>query len=154
MKYASFTLQGDVEGDVDSDNGRMSCTEEWRSAMKPGGVGKHRSQDGPARIYRIEADAATTHNGSAAKAVSSIGDSTAESQGDRLVFSVEEAAYLLNISRALAYELVARGEVPSIRLGRRIVIPKRQLEIVLEGPVSSTHRERSRSGDSSGTPRS
>jgi excisionase family DNA binding protein len=54
--------------------------------------------------------------------------------GERLVFTVEEAAYLLNISRALAYDLVARGEIPSIRLGRRIAIPRRQLEILLEGP--------------------
>jgi excisionase family DNA binding protein len=31
---------------------------------------------------------------------------------------------LLGISRAFAYELVARGELPVIRLGRRIVVPK------------------------------
>ena len=46
----------------------------------------------------------------------------------RLVFSVDEAAFLLSISRGLAYELVARGELPSIRLGRRIVIPRVVLE--------------------------
>ncbi|MDA8366480.1 MAG: helix-turn-helix domain-containing protein [Actinomycetota bacterium] len=46
----------------------------------------------------------------------------------RLVFTVDEAAYLLSISRGLAYELVARGELPSIRLGRRIVIPRVVLE--------------------------
>jgi len=33
-------------------------------------------------------------------------------------------AALLGISRALAYELVARGEQPSIRLGRRLVVSK------------------------------
>lgn len=46
----------------------------------------------------------------------------------RLVFTVDEAAFLLSISRGLAYELVARGELPSIRLGRRIVIPRVVLE--------------------------
>ncbi len=46
----------------------------------------------------------------------------------RLTFTVDEAAYLLNISRGLAYELVARGELGSIRLGRRIVIPRVVLE--------------------------
>jgi excisionase family DNA binding protein len=45
-------------------------------------------------------------------------------EGERLVLSVGEAAGLLGISRALAYELVARGELPSIRLGRRLVVPK------------------------------
>ncbi|MGH9017031.1 MAG: helix-turn-helix domain-containing protein [Acidimicrobiales bacterium] len=44
--------------------------------------------------------------------------------GDRLALTVSEAASLLGISRALGYELVARGELPSIRLGRRLVVPK------------------------------
>lgn len=42
----------------------------------------------------------------------------------RLAISVTEAAELLGISRALAYELVARGELPSVRLGRRLVVPR------------------------------
>lgn len=37
---------------------------------------------------------------------------------DRLVYSVTETAQLLGISRAFAYELVARGELPVVRLGR------------------------------------
>ena len=44
--------------------------------------------------------------------------------GDRLVFTVTEAANLLGISRAFAYELVARGEIPVIRLGRRRLVPR------------------------------
>ncbi|MGH9281615.1 MAG: helix-turn-helix domain-containing protein [Acidimicrobiales bacterium] len=51
---------------------------------------------------------------------------------DRLTLTVEEAARLLGISRALGYELVARGEVPSIRLGRRIVVPRRALDALLD----------------------
>ena len=43
---------------------------------------------------------------------------------ERLVWTVEEAAGMLGISRAHAYELVARGELPHVRLGRRVVIPK------------------------------
>jgi excisionase family DNA binding protein len=50
---------------------------------------------------------------------------------ERLVFSVDDAAHLLDISRAFAYELVARGEIPAIRLGRRIVIPRVALERLL-----------------------
>jgi excisionase family DNA binding protein len=50
----------------------------------------------------------------------------------RLTLTVEEAAQLLGISRALGYELVARGEVPSIRLGRRIVVPRRALDTLLD----------------------
>jgi excisionase family DNA binding protein len=44
---------------------------------------------------------------------------------------VDEAAYLLKISRGLTYELVARGELPAIRLGRRIVIPRVAMEELL-----------------------
>ena len=51
---------------------------------------------------------------------------------DRLTLTVEEAAQLLGISRALGYELVARGELPSIHLGRRIVVPRRALDAMLD----------------------
>jgi excisionase family DNA binding protein len=44
--------------------------------------------------------------------------------GERLVVSVTEAGQLLGVSRAFAYELAARGELPTIRLGRRLVVPK------------------------------
>ncbi len=55
----------------------------------------------------------------------------------RLALTVAEAGALLGISRALAYELVARGELPSLRLGRRLVVPKRALlELLGLGPAA------------------
>jgi excisionase family DNA binding protein len=54
---------------------------------------------------------------------------------DRLVFTVAEVAYLINVSRAFAYELVARGELPSIRLGRRIVVPRMGLQKLLDADL-------------------
>jgi excisionase family DNA binding protein len=101
--------------------------------MTPGSVGKDRSQNGRARNYRIEADSAINQEASAFDQLARVKDIVTTSQGDRLVFTEEEAAYLLNISHALAKALVARGEIPAIRLGRRIAAPRRQLEIVLEG---------------------
>ena len=50
---------------------------------------------------------------------------------ERLALSVEEAGALLGISKDLAYDLVARRELPSVRLGRRIVVPRRALEETL-----------------------
>ena len=50
---------------------------------------------------------------------------------EKLALSVEEAGALLGISRDLAYDLVARRELPSVRLGRRIVVPRRALEETL-----------------------
>ena len=49
-------------------------------------------------------------------------------EGDPLVMSVAEAARLLGISKTLAYDLVARQELPSLRLGGRVRIPRRALE--------------------------
>jgi excisionase family DNA binding protein len=54
------------------------------------------------------------------------------SSADRLVLSVPEAGQLLGISRAFAYELIARGELPFMRLGRRIVVPKAALLELVE----------------------
>jgi excisionase family DNA binding protein len=47
---------------------------------------------------------------------------------ERVALSVDEAAALLGISPSLAYDLCARGDLPSLRLGRRIVVPRRALE--------------------------
>lgn len=47
--------------------------------------------------------------------------------------TVEEAAQLLGIGRATAYNAVRSGEIPSIRIGRRIVVPKRKLLELLRG---------------------
>ena len=41
----------------------------------------------------------------------------------RLTLSVEETASLLGLGRSAAYEAARRGELPSRRLGRRVIIP-------------------------------
>jgi excisionase family DNA binding protein len=56
---------------------------------------------------------------------------------NRLVFTVEEAAQLLGISRSFAYEAVQRGEIPSMRIGRRILVPKAALERFLASSGST-----------------
>ncbi len=53
-----------------------------------------------------------------------------------LVWTVEEAGRLLEISCAHAYELVARGELPHLRLGRRVVVPKHLLQMLLDAPAA------------------
>jgi excisionase family DNA binding protein len=51
---------------------------------------------------------------------------------NRLVFTVDEAAQLLGISRSFAYEAVQRGDIPSMRIGRRILVPKAALRRLLD----------------------
>jgi excisionase family DNA binding protein len=45
--------------------------------------------------------------------------------------SITEAAETLGIGRTLAYELARTGELPTIRLGRRLVVPRRALQRLL-----------------------
>jgi excisionase family DNA binding protein len=61
-----------------------------------------------------------------------------------LTISVEDAARILGISRGLAYEAARRGELPCIRIGRRLLVPRaRLLDLVGAEEVMD---EKSRSG--------
>lgn len=60
---------------------------------------------------------------------------------ERLTLTVEEAATLLGISRAFAYEAVGRGEIPSIRIGRRVLVPRVALERMVGGQNQTTRLE-------------
>ncbi len=64
----------------------------------------------------------------------------APSAHERLTLTVEEAATVLGVSRAFAYEAVRRGDIPAIKIGRRILVPKTALHRLLdsvndEGPT-------------------
>lgn len=43
-------------------------------------------------------------------------------------FTVEEAAQILRISRDSAYEAVKNKELPTVRIGRRFIVPRIALE--------------------------
>jgi excisionase family DNA binding protein len=50
---------------------------------------------------------------------------------ERLTFTVDEVARLLGISRSGAYDSIARGEIPSLNIGRRVLVPREPfLELV------------------------
>jgi excisionase family DNA binding protein len=51
---------------------------------------------------------------------------------DRLTMSVTEAAVLLGVSRNSAFEAARRGELPVIRIGRRLLVPRAALERLLQ----------------------
>jgi excisionase family DNA binding protein len=57
----------------------------------------------------------------------------------RLTYTVTETARILGISRTTAYECVRRGEIPSLTLGRRVVITHTALEQLL-GALPHTGR--------------
>jgi excisionase family DNA binding protein len=53
-------------------------------------------------------------------------------EADSLVLTVEEAAKLLRIGRSRAYEAVKTGAIPTIRIGRRILVPRARMLAMLE----------------------
>jgi excisionase family DNA binding protein len=55
---------------------------------------------------------------------------------ERLTLTVEEAATALGISRAFAYESVRRGDIPHIKIGRRLLIPKAKLNELLDSATA------------------
>jgi excisionase family DNA binding protein len=56
----------------------------------------------------------------------------------RLTLSVEEAGRILGISRGAAYARAEDGSLPTIRLGKRLLVPKSALDKMLAMDSSST----------------
>ena len=50
---------------------------------------------------------------------------------------MEEAAKYLRISRSLAYEAARRGELPVIRIGRRLLVSRSRLDEIIRAPGSA-----------------
>jgi len=57
---------------------------------------------------------------------------------EKLTMTVVEAGKMLGISRPTAFARVADGSIPSIRMGRRILIPIRAIERLLNGQQPAT----------------
>lgn len=47
---------------------------------------------------------------------------------EKLLLKPLEAAQILGIGRSLIYELIARNEIPSVRLGRCLRVPAESLQ--------------------------
>ncbi len=57
------------------------------------------------------------------------------------VLTVEETAAVLRIGRSSAYDGVRRGDIPSIRVGRKIRVPRHALEAMLGSREISPHND-------------
>jgi excisionase family DNA binding protein len=47
------------------------------------------------------------------------------------VLTVEEVAKALRVGRSTAYDAIRRGEIPSVRIGRRLLVPRHALDKML-----------------------
>ena len=52
---------------------------------------------------------------------------------EKLTLTVSEAAQVLGLSRNSCYQAVETGTLPSLRIGKRILIPRFALERLLAG---------------------
>ena len=57
--------------------------------------------------------------------------STSERSGDRLAYSVDEAAAITGLSRDLLYDQMRAGNLAYLKIGRRRIITRQQLEAFL-----------------------
>jgi excisionase family DNA binding protein len=54
----------------------------------------------------------------------------------RTTLTVDEVAEVLGVSRWTAYEAVHKHQLPVIKVGRRLLVPKAALEKMLDAPVA------------------
>ncbi len=60
-----------------------------------------------------------------------------DENGDAVVLTVEEARKLLRLSRGATYEAIRTKQIPSIRIGRRILVPRVRLNELLQGKAKT-----------------
>ena len=60
------------------------------------------------------------------------GAARAPPAAERLVYSVPEAGRLLGLSRNGSYEAAKRGDIPTIRIGRLLLVPKGPFHRLIE----------------------
>ena len=60
---------------------------------------------------------------------------------EKQVLTIEEAGKVLGLGRGSSYQAAARGDIPTIRIGRRLLVPIKGLELLLE--QGSFNREES-----------
>ena len=59
--------------------------------------------------------------------------------GEKILLSVDQAAERLSIGRSLCYELVMRGDIPSLKLGSRRLVPVSALELFVRERLEEGH---------------
>jgi excisionase family DNA binding protein len=58
---------------------------------------------------------------------------TAAGDDRRLTLTIPEVALILGIGRRQAYEAALRGVIPTIRIGRRVLVSRAALDSILSG---------------------
>ena len=56
----------------------------------------------------------------------------------RRTHTMDETARVLGVGRTAAYDAARRGEIPTIRVGRRLLVPAAALDRLLTGETGAT----------------
>ena len=65
-------------------------------------------------------------------------DRSAHEQVERLVYTVPEVGLLLGLSRNAAYAAAQRGDIPTIRIGRLLLVPKAPFHRMVDQTITRT----------------
>ena len=65
---------------------------------------------------------------------------------EKLTLSVEEAGKLLGVSRQIAYQLSRRSDFPTLHIGRRVLVPRKQLEAWMDRNVTGAEPDLDQAG--------
>lgn len=57
---------------------------------------------------------------------------------DRLLLSVNDAMYMMSISRGTFYGLINSGQLESLKIGSKRLIPKDSIEKYIEGRIEKS----------------
>lgn len=60
---------------------------------------------------------------------------------ERLTTTVEEAAQALGVSRSAAYRAAAAGQIPIVRIGRRMLVPRAWLTAIGQSTTDTPNAE-------------
>jgi excisionase family DNA binding protein len=55
------------------------------------------------------------------------------SEKTRRTMSIDDASRLLGIARGTAYQAAKEGQIPTVKIGKRLLVPVAALERLLEG---------------------
>jgi excisionase family DNA binding protein len=90
----------------------------------------------PARVRRLSArvESSTNHRDASWRPE----PVSIDAKQERQTYTVDEVAVVLGIGRNGAYEAIWRREIPAIRLGRRLLVPKVAIDRLLLEASSST----------------
>ena len=80
-------------------------------------------------LWKVALNVEAVERASQPVATSTSGDEAVTSESQ--TYSIEEVATILGVGRATAYAAARRGDIPTVRLGRRLLVPRDALKRLL-----------------------